>query len=146
MVGWASGWVQSPSTMVTGEKFMGLLWTEGYFGPDPKPSSGVVPLHTTVRVSAVLSQRKIPLPVLIKGEKKKKREVRKPPKKAACALGVWWGILGGQPRRRNAGCFGLCLRLRGRRRRRVAAPCFVCRESLLRVWQDGSNLIRRGLD
>lgn len=60
--------------MVTGEKFMGLLWTEGYFGPDPKPSSGVVPLRTTLRVSAVLSQRKIPLPILIKGGKKKKKE------------------------------------------------------------------------
>lgn len=65
-IGWALGWVQSPSTMVTGEKFMGVLCRAGYFGPDPKPSSGVVPLHTTLHVSAVLSQRKIPLPILIK--------------------------------------------------------------------------------
>lgn len=79
--------------MVTGEKFMGRLWRVGYFGPDPKPSSGGVPLRSALCISAVLSHRKIPLPILTKyckGKKKKlkKKEVRKAPKEGACALGV----------------------------------------------------------
>lgn len=75
--------------MVTGEKFLGVMWRMGYFGPDPKPSSGVVPLRATLRISAVLTHRKI-LTKSCKRERKKrkKKKIRKLSKESECALGV----------------------------------------------------------
>lgn len=142
--------MQCPSTMVTGEEFLGVLWRVGYFGADPKPGSGVIPLHTTLRISVVLThRRKIPQPVLIKHCKGRKKILKSGNHQKK--LHVPWGFdgehCGGSHAEGMPAILGQCLCVRGRRRRRrVATPRFVCRESLLRVWQDGSNLIRRRLD
>lgn len=57
------------------EKFMGVLWRVGYFGPNPKPGSGVVPLPAALRYLCCVLTQKNPTAnpdKILQGKKKKK--------------------------------------------------------------------------